>query len=92
MYVDNDFIWWISPRSLAMYFQLNFFLKSHQKPPCDVCNFINSLQHKGYEILLSLDANETMGQDQKYGNAHLMVECSLSNLHLMRPDPPPATY
>jgi hypothetical protein len=35
MYVDNDFIWWISPRSLAIYFQLNFFLKSHQKPPCD---------------------------------------------------------
>ena len=27
MYVDNDFIWWISPRSLAIYFQLNFFLK-----------------------------------------------------------------
>jgi hypothetical protein len=27
MYVDNDFIWWISPRSLAIYFQLNFFFK-----------------------------------------------------------------
>jgi hypothetical protein len=37
MYVDNDFIWWISPRSLAIYFQLNFF-KSHQKPPCDVAD------------------------------------------------------
>ena len=27
MYVDNDFIWWISPRLLAIYFQINFFLK-----------------------------------------------------------------
>jgi hypothetical protein len=35
MYVDNDFIWWISPRSLAINFQLNFFW-SHQKPPRDV--------------------------------------------------------
>ncbi len=26
----------MSPRSLAIYFQLNLFLKSHQKPPCDV--------------------------------------------------------
>ena len=25
----------MSPRSLAIYFQLNLFLKSHQKPPCD---------------------------------------------------------
>jgi hypothetical protein len=30
MYFDNDFIWWISRRLLAIYFQLNFFLKSHQ--------------------------------------------------------------
>jgi hypothetical protein len=28
-------IWWISPRSLTIYFELNLFLKSHQKPPCD---------------------------------------------------------
>jgi hypothetical protein len=29
------FIILISPRMLAIYFQLNLFSKSHQKPPCD---------------------------------------------------------
>ena len=44
----------------------------------DICTFINNLQHKGHEILLSLDANETLGQEKQYGIAHLMLECSLS--------------
>ena len=44
IYVDNDFIWWISPRSLAIYFQLNFFLKSHKKPPCDAAQRNGTLQ------------------------------------------------
>ena len=58
----------------------------------DICTFINNLQHEGHEILLSLDANETLGQEQQYGITHLMSECSLSNLHLQGPDSPPATY
>jgi hypothetical protein len=33
--INNKFIIFMSPRSLAIYFQLNLFLKSHQKPPCD---------------------------------------------------------
>ena len=32
----------MSPRSLAIYFQLNLFLKSHQKPPCDVLQKIRA--------------------------------------------------
>ncbi len=58
----------------------------------DICIFINNLQHEGHEILLSLDANETLGQDKQYGIAHLMLECSLCDLHLQSPDSPPATY
>ena len=34
--INNKFMIFMSPRSLAIYFQLNLFLKSHQKPPCDV--------------------------------------------------------
>jgi hypothetical protein len=33
--INNKFIIFMSPRLLAIYFQLNLFLKSHQKPPCD---------------------------------------------------------
>ncbi len=56
----------------------------------DICQFINKLQHEGYEILLSLDANETLAQDQTHGISNLMSECSLSNLHYLHPDTPPA--
>ncbi len=58
----------------------------------DICRFIQNLQHDGYEILLSLDANETIGQDKTFGLSHLMAECSLVDLHTLGPDDPPPTY
>ena len=58
----------------------------------DLCDFINTLQKEGHEILLSLDANETLGQDRTYGIDHLMSNCALSDLHLLGPESPPATY
>ncbi len=58
----------------------------------DICIFINKLQHEGFEILLSLDANEILGQDITYGIQHLMSECSLTDLHRLGPEVPPATY
>ena len=58
----------------------------------DLVIFINKLQLDGYEILVSLDANETLGQDTNFGLAHLLDECTLSDLHLLGPAKPPATY
>ena len=58
----------------------------------DLVSFINKLQLDGYEILVSLDANETLGQDTAFGLAHLLAECTLSDLHLLGPVAPPATY
>ena len=58
----------------------------------DLCQFVNDLQQAGYEILLSLDANETIGQDKAFGIEHLMSECSLTDLHCLGPTVPPATY
>jgi hypothetical protein len=46
----------------------------------------------GYEILLSLDANESIGQGKKFGLSHVMTECSLFDLHALGPDDPPPTY
>ncbi len=43
-------------------------------------------------MIVSLDANETLGQDKTFGLAHLMAECSLIDLHLLGPEDPPATY
>jgi hypothetical protein len=54
--------------------------------------YINKLQADGYEIVLSLDANETSGQYQKFGIDHLVEECTLHDLHLAGPSKPPATY
>ena len=58
----------------------------------DMCHCVNELQNNGYEILLSLDANEVRGQDRTYGIDFLLDECSLSDLHCLGPDSPPATY
>ena len=58
----------------------------------DLVKFVNSLQANGYEVLVSLDANETLGQDKDFGLAHLIDECTLTDLHLLGPLTPPATY
>ena len=51
--------------------------------------YINKLQSDGYEIVLSLEANEMSDQDPKFGIGHLAEECTL---HLAGPSKPPATY
>ena len=54
---------------------------------------VNKLQSDGYEIILSLDANETIGQDKTAdGIASLMESCTLQDLHLLSASAPPATY
>ena len=58
----------------------------------DLTKFINDLQSAGHEILLSLDANEILGQDKTYGIGHLLDECTLADLHCLGPELPPATY
>ena len=58
----------------------------------DLVVFVNNLQSDGYEVLVSLDANETIGQDKTFGLAHLIDECTLTDLHLLGPSEPPATY
>lgn len=42
--------------------------------------FINQKQVLNYEIILNLDANESMGKDSQ-GISKLMQECNLGNLH-----------
>ncbi len=54
----------------------------------DISEFINSLQQDGHEILLSLDANKTLGHDRTYGIEHLTSACSLSDLHFLGPESP----
>jgi hypothetical protein len=58
----------------------------------DLVLFINKLQLDGYEVIASLDANETLGQGKDFGLAHLINECTLFDLHLLGPSDPPATY
>ena len=58
----------------------------------DLVIFVNHLQSDGHEVLVSLDANETLGQDKHCGLAHLLDECTLTDLHLLGPSDPPATY
>ena len=58
----------------------------------DLALFVNKLQQDGFEIILSLDANETLGQDANFGLAHLIEECTLTDLHLLGPMEPPETY
>lgn len=58
----------------------------------DIVLFLNNLQSKGYEVIVSLDANETLGQDKHFGLAYLIDECTLTDLHLLGPSDPPATY
>ena len=58
----------------------------------DLVQFINTLQLEGHEVLVSLDANETRGQDTTYGIARLLQECTLTDLHTLGSSDPPATY
>ena len=58
----------------------------------DISTFINDLQTNGFEVILSLDANETMGEDKDNGLAQLLKVCNLGDLHLLGPDEPPETY
>ena len=58
----------------------------------DLVLFINKLQVEGHEVLVSLDANETIGEDRTFGLAHLLDECTLTDLHLLGSADPPATY
>ncbi len=58
----------------------------------DIAKFVNDLQSEGHEIILSVDANEIVGQDSSFGIGHLLDECSLVDLHHLSPAVPPATY
>ena len=58
----------------------------------DLILFVNNLQFNGHEVIVSLDANETLGQDKHCGLAHLLDECTLVDLHLLGPSDPTATY
>ena len=58
----------------------------------DLVLFINKLQVDGHEVLVSLDANETIGEDRTFGLAHLIDECMLTDLHLLCSSDLPATY
>jgi len=58
----------------------------------DIIKFIQALQKDNHEIIFSLDANKTNGQD-KVGIDLVLRECQLYDLHTIRPDDnPPATY
>jgi hypothetical protein len=58
----------------------------------DIIKFIQALQKDNHEIILSLDANETNGQD-KVGIDLVLQECQLYDLHTIGPDNnPPETY
>ena len=62
---------------------------------CNIVKFIQIIQKDGHEIILSLDANETNGQDKvgKVGIDLVLRECQLYDLHTIGPDDkPPATY
>ena len=58
----------------------------------DLTSFVNELQDAGHEIIVSLDANENLGQDSAHGIRHLLEECSSTDLHCLGPDSLPATY
>lgn len=42
--------------------------------------------------LISLNANETPGQDSSHGIRHLLEEFTLTDLHCLGPSSPPAIY
>ncbi|KAI2502676.1 hypothetical protein MHU86_11801 [Fragilaria crotonensis] len=54
----------------------------------DLVTFVNNLQSRGHEVIVSLDANEILGQDTTCGLAHLIDECTLTDLHLLGPSDP----
>ena len=49
----------------------------------DITRKVNQLQAEGYEILCSLDANETHGEDEVDGIASMISSCSLSDPHCL---------
>jgi hypothetical protein len=53
---------------------------------------INKLQADGFEVILSLDANETMGEDRVHGISSLAENCTLQDLHCLGAATPPETY
>ena len=58
----------------------------------DFVSEINRLQNDRFEVVVSLDANETLGQDKLCGIEFLISECNLHDLHLSGPSEPPETY
>ena len=60
----------------------------------DIIKFINDLQSDGYEVMVNLDANETVSDPPSKSNGirQIMDECSLMDLHSIGPCAPPATY
>jgi hypothetical protein len=58
----------------------------------DLTVAVNQLQQDGFEVLLSLDANETNGEDKIEGIASLIKACTLHDLHCQSSSPPPETY
>ena len=58
----------------------------------DMTAAVNKVQSDGYEIILSLNVNETIGQDKTDGIASLMESCTLQDLHMLSASAPPATY
>ena len=58
----------------------------------DIIAAINKLQETGYEVLLSLDANEVTGQETHDGLSSVIESCTLYDLHSFQPSQPPATY
>jgi hypothetical protein len=58
----------------------------------DMISEVNRLQADGFEIILSLDANETNGQEKVDGIDLLISSCTLHDLHCLTAATPPATY
>ena len=58
----------------------------------DLTSAVNQFQAEGFEILLSLDANETNGQEKADGIDSLIESCTLHDLHCLTAATPPETY
>ena len=58
----------------------------------DIIESVNKLQLDGHEVILSLDANETIGQEKTDGIASVIEACTLHDLHSLQASTPPATY
>ena len=58
----------------------------------DITTAMNTLQADGYELILSLDANEINGQERSDGIDSLIESCTLHDLHCLTAAVPPAIY